>query len=176
MKNNTKHSLSPKSQIEIDANIKNLVSDIKINTVEDLLKLRDKLMSSLETRPYNNQTQEHEKKIRWKRTASKILKDGFVYQGKACTDIVVSFLALCKAKKLKTRFVKLRSNSSTHSIAEIKLQDDWFTFDVSQKNSIPQKGEIKKDNPNLWGKGNDSWDLGLTEYNSIKKMGGQKRK
>ena len=159
-----------KSQIESEENIKNFVLNTEIKTHNDLLKLRDKLMSVLEIRPYNDETKEHERQIRWRRTASEVLKDGYVYQGKSFTDLVLTFLALCKAKNLETKFVKLKFDKYIHSVAEIKLQDGWYNFDVAKKDSIPQKGQIKEDDTRLWKKGMDSWDLGLVEFDSIKKI------
>ncbi|MFA5130887.1 MAG: transglutaminase domain-containing protein [Patescibacteria group bacterium] len=162
------------SQIETTIVIKDLVRDIKSPlTIDSLVRIRDLMYSKIEIRPYDNTTKEYEKEIRWKRTASEILEDAYVYSGKACTDLTILFIALCKALGLKTNFVKVMNDKSVHSVAEIKLNDGWYIFDVAMK-SIPVKGSITNKKPYgewiLWKKGRDAWDLGLTEFESISKI------
>lgn len=164
-----------KSQTEPSEKIVSLVADKKFPiTVSDLIDIRNRIYDEIEIRPYNDQTKDHEKSIRWKRTAAEILNDGYVYQGKACTDLVVLFLAICNSLGLKTRFVKLKKEGCVHSVAEVKLEDDWYIFDVSNKNNTPLKGEVTEENPyqdlTLWKKGRDAWDIGLTDFDSIKKI------
>ena len=169
-------NLEIKSQIEPNAEIFNLVKDIKPPiTLEILKNLQNIMFSKLEIHPYNEKTKDHERIIRWKRTASQILKDGYVYEGKACTDLVILFMSMCKALELETRFVKVKKDSTVHSITEIKLNDEWYIFNVSDKNSHPEKGEATEKSPFhkdwvLWKKGRDAWDLGLTGLDSIGKI------
>lgn len=152
-----------------------------ISKPEDLIKLRDELHSHLAFLPYDGITQEEEKRIRWRRTGSQILSDGFVYQGKACTDLVVTFTTLARAGGVEnTHFVKLRNvkTGMVHSVGEFQLDDGWYIFDVANKDTAPVKGLIPENgqfgppsNPYvLWKKGRDSWDIGLTEYESINKI------
>ncbi|MBL7057998.1 transglutaminase domain-containing protein [Patescibacteria group bacterium] len=97
-----------------------------------------------------------------------ILQDRYVYNGKACSDLTIVFLALCKAAGISGRLVKLNSidGKFTHSIAEVNLNGVWHRFDVSSKDSIPVEGELT--NESIWNKkykvykkGKDVWDLGL---------------
>ena len=131
------------------------------------------MYKEIEVRPYNEQTKDHEKSIRWKRTAVQILDDGYVYCGKACTDLVVLFLAICNSLNLETRFVKLKKKKWCILVSEIKLEDGWYIFDVSNENNVPLKGEITEENPyknwKLWKKGRDAWDIDLVDFDSIKK-------
>jgi hypothetical protein len=164
-----------KSQINCSNEIKTFVGDLELPAnSETLIKIRDRMFPKLEIRPFNEKTAPHEKAIRWKRTASEILNDYYVYQGKACTDLVVLFISFCLALGLETRFVKLRKAKMVHSVAEIKLSDGWYIFDVSYKNSLPVKGEITSDAPfkdwQLWKKGRDAWDLGLEKFEDIDKI------
>lgn len=164
-----------KTQLESSEKIKELVVGIeKPITTEKLVGIRDLMYSKLEIRPYNEMTAKQEKIIRWKRTATQILDDGFVFSGKACTDLVVLFLALCQTLGLGTRFVKVKNGKMVHSIAEIKLDDGWYIFDVSTKTDIPIKGEVTKENPyknwQLWKKGRDAWDLGLNSFETINQI------
>ncbi|MDP3763952.1 MAG: transglutaminase domain-containing protein [bacterium] len=164
-----------KSQIESSDKIKNLVTDKTLTiTAADLIEIRDRIYKEIEFRPYNDQTKDHEKSIRWKRTAAQILDDGYVYSGKACTDLVVLFLAICRSLNLETRFVKLKKENMVHSVAEIKLEDGWYIFDISNKNNAPLKGEITEKNPykdwELWKKGKDAWDIDLVDFDSISRI------
>lgn len=168
------------SQIEPNENIYKLLVNWgiqSIHTVEDLVLLRDKMYHVLTFRPYNDSTKEAERQIRWKRTGAQILEDGYAYEGKACTDLVVAYLTLARAAGVKnTRFVKLRNNETgtIHSVAELELEGDWYVFDVSRKDFLPTKSEIKEgvlwNGFLLWKKGKDSWNIGLTDYESQSKV------
>ena len=163
------------SQIEPSEKIVKLVTGkVPPISVSDLVDIRDRIYKVIEIKPYNEHTKEHEKSIRWKRTATQVLDDSYVYEGKSCTDLVVLFLALCHALNLETRFVKLKKERMVHSVAEIKLEDGWYIIDVSHKDSVPLKGEVTDENPykdwNLWKKGRDAWDLNLVDFESIKKI------
>ncbi len=61
-----------------------------------------------------------------------------------------------------------------HSVAEIKLSDGWYIFDIANLESKPEKGVITKESPykdyKLWQKGRDAWDLGLASYEDISKI------
>jgi transglutaminase-like putative cysteine protease len=164
------------SQIETTQEIRDLVKDIERPiTLDSLLQIRDLMYGRITIRPYDDSTKEHEKEIRWKRTAGEILRDGYVYSGKACTDLTVLFIALCRALGLETSFIKVKNDNKVHSVAEIKLEDGWYIFDISRQN-VPVKGLITKDSPyndwQLWAKGRDAWDLGLNEFKDIKKIAG----
>ncbi len=94
MKNNTRLTTKrPKPQTEVDQYVLNFLGDSAINVPEDLVVLKDKILDSLEARPYNTETKEHADSIQWARTASEILQDKYIYQGKACSDIAIVFLA-----------------------------------------------------------------------------------
>lgn len=160
------------SQIESSDVVRQMVDDIHAPiTPEVLIAIKDRMYSKIQVRPYDNSSQEHEKTIRWKRTATEIVTDGYVYDGKSCTDLVVVFLALCNSLGLQTRFVKLKKEAMVHSIAEVKLDDGWYIFDVSRKTNTPIKGEVTPTNSyadwHLWKKGRDAWDLGLVDFDSI---------
>jgi len=166
-----------KSQIEIDKTILDFLGDTKISTPEDLIVLRDKIFSHLEFRPYNEETKSHADSIQWKRTASEIIKDGYAYQGKACSDLTIIFLALCKAAGVEGLLVKLKSldDKKTHSIAEVNLNGNWYRMDVSNKDSRPFAGQLTDEsiwnrNYKVWKKGRDVWDLELDDINTENKI------
>ncbi|MCK5416465.1 transglutaminase domain-containing protein [Candidatus Parcubacteria bacterium] len=157
-----------KSQIEVDQNILNFLGDIMINTPDDLVMLKNTILVTLESRPYNNETRKHANSIQWKRTASEIIQDNYVYEGKACSDIAIVFLALCKARGVNGCLVKLKSidNKNTHSIVEVKLNDTWYRIDPSSSDSVSSEGRLTNESIwnkkfKVWRKGHDVWDLNL---------------
>ncbi len=173
------------SQIETNKNILDFLGKTKISTPEDLIVLRNKIFSHLEFRPYNDETKAHADSIQWKRTASEIIRDKYVYQGKACSDLTIIFLALCKATGIEGRLVKLKAidKQKTHSIAEINLNNKWYTFDISSKTSIPIQGELNensiyqtqnKTSYKVWKKGRDVWGLKLEDISAENKIFNQK--
>lgn len=166
-----------KSQTEVDQNVLNFLGDMKIETLEDLVKLRNFILDSLEFKPYNKATEKHADSIQWKRTASQIIQDGYVYEGKACSDIVVVFLVLCKAVGIDSYLVKLVSldKKQTHSIVEVNLNGIWYRLDPSTKNSVPFARQLTDKDTfrgkyKLWKKGRDNWDLGLYSKESEDKI------
>ncbi len=168
-----------KSQIETSRILQEFVSVVcKPNTVDALIEIRDKMYAYIKIRPYDETTKEDELSVRWKRTASQILEDGYVYHGKSCTDLSILFIALCNVLNLETRLVKLKKETNTHSIVEVNIQNNWYMFDVSEQNTIPEKGEVTETTQykgwQLWKKGRDAWDLGLLDSESIHKINLQK--
>ena len=86
-----------KIQTEVDQIVLDFLDDCKINQPNDLIPLIKHIKDSLKFRTYNNETKNHADSIQWKRTVSEILKDGYVYDGKACSDLCMVLVALCKA-------------------------------------------------------------------------------
>ena len=166
--------MNPKSQIEVTDRLKYLAGSIEGEGITLLEGIKNKIYESIQFRPYNDETAQDEKNIRWKRTADEIFRDGYVYDGKACTDLVVAFLGLANARGIETKFVKLRNEKMVHSIAEIKLDDEWYMYDIASRNAQPNKGQFVEGMPmggwNLWKKGRDSWDLGLKEFEDITRI------
>lgn len=170
-----------RSQIKTDKRIKDFLGDMTIKTPEDLVSLRTLIQKSLEFRPYNKQTKKHADSIQWKRTASQILQDGYVYKGKACSDLSIVFLALCKAAGVEGFLVKLirLDKKSTHSIVEVKLKDNWYRLDITMTDSVPFEGQLAPDQVwnkgwqggwKVWKRGRDVWDLGLTDIKTEDKI------
>lgn len=172
MKNELPNKIRPESQTEIDQTIINFLGDFKVVASQDLIVLKDMVLTFLEWRPYTNETKEHADSIQWKRKASEILQDKYIYRGKACSDLAVIFLTLCKAVGIDGRLVKLRSmdGNNTHSIVEVKLNDTWYSIDPSSKDSVPVDGRLNDESVwnkkyKVWKKGRDVWDLCLDDKN-----------
>lgn len=165
----------PISQIETDQHILDFLGDIKVERPEDIKKLRTYIHDNLEFRKIDEENKEYEESIRWKRTASEIIQDGFVYTDTSCSDIAVVFLALCKALGVEGNFVKLVNlpKDNTHSVAEVKMENKWWRTDPSwngDSNKAFFEGEFLEDKVydkdwdggwKVWKKGRDLWDLGL---------------
>lgn len=161
-----------RSQTEVDQNVIDFLDGMIIKVPSDLVLLKNLIVKKLEFRPYDDLTKEQADSIQWKRTASEIICDGYVYEGKACSDLALVYLALCKVAGLDGFLVKLRKldNTSSHSIVEINLNGNWFRIDPSSPDSIPVEGQLLDDqiwNKNwlggwkVWKRGKDLWDLGL---------------
>lgn len=155
-------------QIQVTTKLQEIADSVEGDGITLVIGLKDKVHESLETRPYNDETSVHEYSIRWRRTADQILDDGYVYQGKACTDIVIAFLGLAKARGYECLFVKVRGVNGLHSLAEIKADDDWYIFNVTMPDSQPQKGQFVEGIPYkgwvLLGKASDAWELGYKKF------------
>ena len=162
------------SQLELTDRIVEIASSVQGTGIDLVIGLKEKVYESLNFRVYGDEIKGHEKSIRWKRTADQIFQEGYVYEGKACTDIVIAYLGLAKARGFDTRFVKVYRGFKVHSIAENLINNEWYIFDVASKNSQLQKGQYFKgisiNGWSLWKKGQDAWDLGLKEYNDIGKI------
>ncbi len=158
-------------QLEITETIKKTALNIGGDGKKYLQNVINFINTKIEHRDYNKETEEHEKSIRWKRTADQILKDGYIYKQKGCTDMVILFQALCEAKGYLTMFVKVKEieGKAIHSVAEVKLPElGWHIVDVAGRTGI-RKGKLdKKDTFGrwmFWRRGHDAWGLGFISYN-----------
>jgi hypothetical protein len=172
------------TQLKITKPIKSFVAGMKLETLDDLIELKIKMRTALNTIPYEESIVGEIRRIMWKRTAHQILEDGYIYSKDSCTDIVILFMALCKALGLKTYFVKVRKKNGEpemHSIAEIQLPKPygWYLFDLAYDNP-PEKGRMTPGSVyrgwEFWKKGRDSWDLGLWKYGDRYKIFRRNRK
>ena len=180
-KYNRRPTEEPKTQSEVTPTIQKFLGDYKVKTHEDLAVLLKRIHSSLEFRNYNDATKEYADSIQWKRTASEIIEDGYVYEGKFCSDLALVFIALCKAAGVDAQLLKLirLDGKSTHTIAEIQLEDGWYRLDTSNSGSIPFKGYLADDqvwNKNweggwkVWKRGPDLWSMGLHSIDNEDKV------
>lgn len=163
-----------KDQLKTTKRVQKIADSIEGEGKELLINIRKKVFQSLDFKNYNEKTKEHEKSIRWKRSANEILGQGYVYEGKACTDIIIAFLGLAKAKGLEGKFVKVYNQKYVHSMAEVKIKESWYYYDIASYNSRPKKGKFtkkeEKEGWRLWKKGKDAWSIGLKNYNDINKI------
>lgn len=162
----------PRSQIETTPTILSFLGGSQVRSPQDFVMLRQKIVGSLISRPYDSDTREHADSIQWKRTASEILQDGYVYEGKSCSDLTIVFLALCRAAGIPGQLVKLKNTkrNGTHSVAEIQLGETFYSYDIQNNISQPREGFLAENSEYtsdgggtyiVFAKGRDVWDLGL---------------
>ena len=164
------------NQVEVTPELLHAAAGMtEVRSGHDLGVLRDQLLDRLTSRPYDSFSAGHELSIRWRRTATQIITDGYIYDKKGCTDIVIAYIGLCRAKALQARFVKVRSDSGrTHSLAEVMVEGEWWIVETVARGTEPVCAEITDDKPykvwQLWRKGNDAWSVGLTAASDIGKV------
>jgi len=155
--------MKTKSQIKITETIKKFSSGIEgegIELVKDILCKIHREIRKIELDP------EKEKKIRWKRTATQILEDGWVVKNKACTDLAIVFISIAKAKGLEVKFVKLYSTKRKmlHSVVEITIDNKNMYFDVTNGKFDDTNKKNVFEEYKVYKKGCDSWDIGLDSF------------
>ncbi|MDA3840624.1 MAG: transglutaminase domain-containing protein [Patescibacteria group bacterium] len=170
-----------RTQTDVTQTVLNFLGDYKINNPDDLILLIKHINDSLEFRNYNDKTRQHADSIQWKRTVSEILQDGYVYDGKACSDLCMILVALSKAVGLEAQLCKLIrvDGKNSHSIVEIKINNEWYRIDPTFTKPIPFKGYLTKHqiwNKNweggwkVWKRGPDLWSMGIHDINDESKI------
>ena len=173
----------PRSQTELTPTILSFLGDSQVRSPQDLVTLRQKLVGALVSRPYDDDTKIHADSIQWKRTASEILEDGYVYEGKSCSDLTIVFLALCRAAGVPGQLIKLKNTQrrGTHSVAEIQLDGTFYSYDIQNNISQPREGFLAENSEytsdggghyTVFAKGRDVWDLGLDSIQAEKSIYG----
>ena len=154
------------SQIAVTENIRKVASGIGGSGLDYVKNALEFIKGTIINKPYNDATVVAERTLRWTRTAEQVLSDGYVYKTKGCTDLVILFQALREAKGYPTNFlrVKDKSGSVNHSMAEVQIDDNWYTVDAGNSFEVKEgkleDGESFKDFT-LWKRGRDGWDIGL---------------
>lgn len=107
-----------------------------------------------------------------KRTADEIISDGYV---SGCTDRALVFLVVARALNIPSKYIETinldflkedKENYSGHVYASVFEQGlGWKIIDPETRNI---NADIKKDNRILFKEGFDSWDIGITDFNSLK--------
>jgi len=107
-----------------------------------------------------------------KRTSEQILSDGFAT---GCTDRALVFIATARALGIPAKYVETvdkkwienKTNSVTgHVYAKVFWGGEWTVID-------PEKGtigvDINNDKRVVFKEGFDSWDIGINDFESLKK-------
>lgn len=161
------------SQINVTLTVKEFASAIQGDGITFLQNAIKKMNEEIIEKPYLPEDVEREAAIRWRRTADEIITDRYTYNGKSCTDRVHVLLALCNAKGYETRFVKLKKEGGTHTVAEVKLPDEWYIVEIygGWGNGGILKGAMRPDEDingwKVWRKGRDAKEIALLENMEI---------
>src|SRR3989344_3356066 len=133
-----------------------------VNSVDDLFSLTKFLKKNLKSIPLD----EKEKEIRWKRNSEEILKDGYVYNGKSCTDICIVAIAILKAKGIDSELVKVvsKKRNALHNMVFVNN----LYFDVWAGVFFDEDG-FKLNDWVCVERGLDGWRLGLRSFEDERK-------
>ena len=162
--NEIKKYLVSGTQTQVTPTIEKISSKILGTTLEKVQKILDICPSVVESRNFN-------KKIFRKRTADQILKDGYIT---GCTDAALLFITFARASGIPAKYIEtideewLRNGGgsiSGHIYSQIYdiNQDKWIWVDPMRRKigSSPEKRVIFQE-------GLDSWDIGITDFDSLK--------
>lgn len=156
-----------KSQVQPNSRIKKITESLSKNPFEAVLE-------AMRWTSRNNKfdsSPEFKNRAFRKRTAAEIIESGILT---GCTDYALVCISLLKAYGLKTKYVEaietewLRNGGNTikgHVFVEVKIGDNWQILD-------PQGGTIRAwygRRYEIFGKGRDSWDLNINNFNDLKR-------
>jgi len=157
-------------QTEITPKIKEIVSSFGNETLSEKTFQIIDFVKSLKYETKNKDD------VFRKRTADRIISDGYVT---GCTDENLVFEALARASGIPTKYIEtidiefLRKKSgeqgsySGHVYSGILEGDkNWSIVDVTKRKI---GANIENDNRIFFKEGKDSWDIGITDFDTLKK-------
>ncbi len=155
-------SFGPQTQVTPEIN--KIASEISGTVLEKVQKILD-IGSSLV------KSQEFDKEVFRKRTASQILRDRYIT---GCTDAALLFITCSRASGIPAKYVEtidegwLRNGGDSvggHIYSQIYDENrGWVWVDPMRRkvDSPPPENRV------IFQEGLDSWDLGITDFNSLK--------
>lgn len=140
------------------------------NLVELLIKIKEWVRYNIKPVILN---QKDDDKILWKRSGNQIIKEKFTSKTRGCTDYVIAFLTLCRAKNIKANFLKVRKGLMLHSLAEVIDNNRRIIVDLTNTQLPPIYFNLTyKNNFNRWRllkRGKDSWSLSFKSYKDLRR-------
>ena len=161
--NEIKKYLIPGPQTQITQEIKEIASDINGTVLEKAQKI-------LDIGPSFVKSQEYDKEVFRKRTASQIIQDGYIT---GCTDAALLFITLARATGIPAKYIEtidkewLRNGGDSvegHIFSQIYDESrGWVWVDPMQR-----KVDSPPENRVVFKEGLDSWDIGINDFDSLK--------
>jgi len=107
-------------QVEVTDEIRKIAAEIKSAGKKEIIALRRLLFAKVKQMDLD---EEDELRIRWRRTATEILRDGYVYKHKGCSDMCVAYIALARARGLDAKYERLYwpEKKAVHAVIEAPL-------------------------------------------------------
>lgn len=168
MTENPEEYLKQGEQTKITPAIKKISSAIKGENFEYLLNTLEWLNKNI-TYPQSQKVQKND--IFRKRTAEDIISDGYAT---GCTDFALVFISLSRANNIPTKYVEVIAKNyfknnldkvAGHVYAECFIGKKWYGVDPMAgyiKYSVRYPGFV------VYGRGLDSWDLGINDLESMR--------
>jgi transglutaminase-like putative cysteine protease len=153
-------------QTEITPEIQKIAQSFKKEGIDLVFEILNWLHKNL-LRNQNTKTD-----LLRKRTVAKIIKDGFIT---GCGDYALVFIALARSKKIPTICVESIKKKwlmegdehliEGHVFAECYINKNWYIID-------PEQAAIRGWYMNyvVFKKGLDSWDIGIKNFDDLKKQ------
>lgn len=168
MADDIKKYLNGGSQTKITPLIKNIVGLFKKEGLDLILEILKWLKNNFK----KINSVEGKNKIFRQRTASEIIENKIVT---GCTDYALVFIALCRAKKIPTKYIEAIRRRwldigeekfiEGHVFAECFFNGKWYIID-------PQEGTINVSYQRfvVFKEGIDSWGIGINNFDELKKQ------
>ena len=155
-------------QTEVTDKIKDIANSVEGDGFEFVIKLLRLVNKSIK---YPAPEGIEKNDIFRARTADQIIKDGFAT---GCTDFALVFISVARAKSIPTKYVEVISKDyfsddldkvRGHVFAECYIDAEWWGIDPMGGNL---KSNTKYPNYVVYGRGLDSWDLGIYDMKTIR--------
>jgi len=147
--------------------VKEVSKSFKGTDFEKIVKILEWINKNLKS--YKNQKKAIS--IFAKRTADKIIRDGF-YTG--CHDIALVFVTLARSVGIPAKYIegidKINPQNKGHCVSEVFINNRWIFVDPTMNTIciVPARSDFYKQNY-LIGEGLDSWDIGIKSFRSWRK-------
>ena len=167
MRNEIKKYLKSGKQTQITPLLEKTASSFRKREFELILEILDWVKNNLK----KSSSSEKKDLLFRKRTSDEIVKSKIAT---GCTDYALVFIALIRAKKIPAKYIEAiwlkwldkrdEQYIEGHVFVECFINNKWYIID-------PQEGAIKIDYRRfvIFAKGLDSWDIGINNFNDLKK-------
>ncbi len=123
--------------------------------------------------------QTNKREIFRKRTADQIIEDGFIT---GCTDEGLAFIALARAAGIPAKYIETIQTKGLENFENndghifVGVYDKAKGWEIIEPQWQTVGADIQKDGFTVVAEGLDSWDLGITDFDSLKEKFDEFRK